>query len=383
MEILCLDQFSVMGGAQLCLLDVLEAVEKRGWHARVALPGEGPLADRIRARGGVVFEIPCGPYRSGSKSVADLVQLPFDVWRQKQILDGLMSSGKIDLLYVNGPRLLPAAALAAEGRAPVLFHAHNRINEVSAAGLAGWSIRHSRATVIACSNYVAQPIANYVGGGIVDVIPNGTPDAGFRERAFGRGRSWRIGLIGRISPEKGQTEFLRAAAMLAPEFPAARFVICGAPTISAGKYLDRVSELARGLPVEFLGWRDDIGEVLAGLDLMVVPSKDEGMGRVIVEAFSAGVPVVAFPAGGIPEVIADGETGFLVDERTPETLAARIREVMLCDEGTVRRVVTNARAAWERFFTVAGYQRRIIDRAEQIVSSWRAENEKATRPVHR
>src|SRR5579862_4777134 len=105
MEILCLDQFSVMGGAQLCLLDILEAVEKHGWHARVALPGKGPLADRIRARGSVVFEIPCGPYRSGSKSVADLVQLPFDIWRQTQILAGLLRSGTIDLVYVNGPRL--------------------------------------------------------------------------------------------------------------------------------------------------------------------------------------------------------------------------------------------------------------------------------------
>ena len=51
--------------------------------------------------------------------------------------------------------------------------------------------------------------APYVRNGSVHVIPNGTPDAGFRERAFGTGRSWRIGMIGRISPEKGQAEFLR------------------------------------------------------------------------------------------------------------------------------------------------------------------------------
>lgn len=383
MEILFLDQFSVLGGAQLCLLDVLDAVEKRGWRAHIALPGDGPLADRVRSRGFGVAKIPSGPYRSGDKSLSDFFQLPLDVWRQKRILADLINLNKVDLVYVNGPRLLPAAALAARGRVPVLFHAHNRLNQGYAAGLAGWSIRHSEATVIACSNYVAQPLARYVRESNLHVIPNGTPDAGFRERTFGPGRSWRIGLIGRISPEKGQAEFLEAIAMLAPQFPAAKFVICGAPTIPAGKYLNFVSGLARGLPVEFLGWRDDIAAVLAELDLLVVPSKDEGMGRIIVEAFSAGVPVIAFATGGIPEVIIDGETGFLVSPATPEELAARIREIILRDAEAVRRVVTNARRSWERTYMVAGYQARIMEVVEQVGLAWRAEHETAAPPARK
>jgi glycosyltransferase involved in cell wall biosynthesis len=215
------------------------------------------------------------------------------------------------------------------------------------------------------------------------VIPNGTPDAGFQERAFGPGRSWRIGLIGRISPEKGQAEFLQSISTLAPEFPAAKFVICGAPIIPAGKYLDFVSELARGLPVEFLGWRDDIASVLAELDLLVVPSKDEGMGRVIVEAFSAGVPVVAFATGGIPEVITDGETGFLVADATPDALAARIRAIILSDAETVRRVVANARRRWEQSYAVSSYQARIMEVVEQVGLAWRAEHETAAPPEHK
>ena len=383
MEILFLDQFSVLGGAQLCLLDVLEAVEKRGWHAHVALPGNGPLAERARSRGFGVDQIPSGPYRSGSKGLADFFQLPLDVWRQKRTLTEIINRGNFDLIYVNGPRMLPAAALAARDRLPLLFHAHNRLMQASAAGLAGWIVRHSTATVIACSNFVAQPLANYVGNGRLHVIPNGTPDAGFRERAFGPERSWRIGLIGRISPEKGQAEFLQAVAALAPEFPAAKFVICGAPIIPAGQYLHSVSELARGLPVEFFGWRDDITSVLAELDLLVVPSKHEGMGRVIVEAFSAGVPVVAFATGGIPEVIADGETGFLVFPATPEELAARIRAVILSDADAVRRVVINARRGWEQSYTVSSYQSRIMDLMEETILSWRAEREKAPPPAHK
>jgi glycosyltransferase involved in cell wall biosynthesis len=383
MEILFVDQFGVLGGAQLCLMEVLEAAEKRGWQALVALPKDGPLAGRVRSQGFTAHPIPCGPYRSGNKSAADFLQFPLDVWRQKRILAEIIKRGSFDLIYVNGPRLLPAAALAAQHRLPLLFHAHNRLEHGYSAGLAGWSIRHSRSTVIACSNYVAQPLGRYVRNDNLRVVPNGTPDAGFRDRVFGQGKSWRIGLIGRISPEKGQAEFLQAIAMLAPEFPAARFFICGAPIIPAGKYLRFVSELARGLPVEFLGWRDDIASVLMDLDLLVVPSTNEGMGRVILEAFSAGVPVVAFNTGGIPEVIADGATGFLTSEATSGSLAAQIRTVILSDVEVLRRVVANARRSWEQSYTVARYQDRVINLLEQVKLAWRAEREKAVPPARK
>jgi glycosyltransferase involved in cell wall biosynthesis len=175
-------------------------------------------------------------------------------------------------------------------------------------------------------------------------------------------------MIGRISPEKGQAEFLRAIALLAPAFPAARFVICGAPILPTGGYLDVVSTLARGLPVEFLGWREDIAAVLAELDLLVVPSKEEGMGRVLPEAFSAGVPVVAFSTGGIPEVVTDTQTGFLVTEMSPEALADRIREIITSDGLALREVASNARRNWEQFYRIGDYQQRIMDLVEELAS---------------
>jgi glycosyltransferase involved in cell wall biosynthesis len=135
--------------------------------------------------------------------------------------------------------------------------------------------------------------------------------------------------------------------------------------------------------VEFLGWRDDIASVLADFDLLVVPSKDEGMPRVVLEAFSAGVPVVAFATGGIPELIMDSDTGFLVSEITPQALAARIREIIVSDVEKLRRVVTNARHAWERSYTVAVYQSRIIDLADRVGLAWRAKHERAALPAHK
>jgi|HubBroStandDraft_6_1064221.scaffolds.fasta_scaffold125057_2 glycosyltransferase involved in cell wall biosynthesis len=372
MDVLFLDQFSELGGAQRCLLDLLPEMEARGWRASAALPGDGPLLDLLRARGVHVHRVPCGPYRSGRKSAADMLRFTRDVQGQVSVLRSL----KFDLLYVNGPRLLAGAALACAHRAPVLFHAHSRIPSGPESWLAGWSLRRTNAAVIACSRTAAPSVP----AGKLSVIANGTPDMGFREH---RVAGWRIGIIGRISPEKGQLEFLRAAAILAREFKDARFVLCGAPIFPQSSYFAMVQNCARSLPVDFLGWRNDVAPVLAELDLLVIASKEEGMPRVMLEAFSAGVPVVAFPVGGIPEVITDGATGFLVRERTAAALAARIREIVRLGPTPLQRIAGQARSEWERKYTVEAYRRNITAVMESLVSDRPAAREIESPPVGR
>jgi glycosyltransferase involved in cell wall biosynthesis len=83
--------------------------------------------------------------------------------------------------------------------------------------------------------------------------------------------------------------------------------------------------------------------------------------RVVLEAFSAGVPVVAFPSGGIPEIIQDGETGFLSIGRTPESLAQRMRDVLTMDKSSLGGVTGRARRAWEQSHQLERYRREIAD----------------------
>ncbi len=124
-------------------------------------------------------------------------------------------------------------------------------------------------------------------------------------------------------------------------------------------YLEEVQRLAVGLPVDFLGWRNDIAGVLSGLDMLVVPSTSaEATTRVILEAFSAGVPVVAYSIGGIPEIIEESRNGFLVPECQPEALARKILQVTYLD---LQPLVIRAREDWERNYTVARYREQMID----------------------
>jgi glycosyltransferase involved in cell wall biosynthesis len=366
-KILFLDQFSEMGGGQRVLLDVVDGATARGWRAHVLVPGDGPLVEQLQARSVPVEHIPCGPYRSGGKSPTDFLRFALDMRQQARDIDNLLRQDRYDLIYVNGPRLLSAATRAVRDRARVWFHAHSRIQQSFAVRAAGSSIRQADATVVACSEWAAKPIQPYVGPGKLHVIPNGTPDLGFRERALNNNANWTIGVVGRISPEKGQIEFLRAVALLKPEFPRIHFVLCGAATLASRKYFDRVQALAGDLNVELLGWREDIASIFSQLDLLVVPSKEEAMGRVLVEAFAAGVPVVASAVGGIPEVVADGETGFLVRDMTSDALASRIRELLNGDAEALPRISRNARRAWEERYTVAAFQQRITDLMAQVM----------------
>lgn len=125
-----------------------------------------------------------------------------------------------------------------------------------------------------------------------------------------------IGGVGRLEPVKGFNYFIDMARQLHEQIPSLCFALAG-----DGAEAEKLKHASDGLPIQFLGRRNDIPDLMAAFDILVVPSINEGMGRVILEAGAAGVPVVASRVGGIPDVVDDGETGLLVAPRSPDELA--------------------------------------------------------------
>ncbi|MCH7909798.1 MAG: glycosyltransferase family 4 protein [Candidatus Hydrogenedentes bacterium] len=124
--------------------------------------------------------------------------------------------------------------------------------------------------------------------------------------------------VGRLEPVKGFTYFIAAAKLVAETLPQARFVLAGEGSEGDALQTDAAS---LGDRFRFLGLRDDVPEVMAAADVLVVPSINEGMGRVVLEAGAVGTPVVASDVGGIPEVLRDSVTGVLVPPESPESIA--------------------------------------------------------------
>jgi glycosyltransferase involved in cell wall biosynthesis len=132
-----------------------------------------------------------------------------------------------------------------------------------------------------------------------------------------------VGNIAALVPHKGQKFLVDAAATVVREIPEARFLIIGEGELrSVIEHHIRQAHLAKH--VVLTGFRPDVLRVLKGLDLFVMSSVTEGLGTSLLDAMAAGRPVVATRTGGIPEVVADGETGVLVPPRDAEALASAI-----------------------------------------------------------
>ena len=151
--------------------------------------------------------------------------------------------------------------------------------------------------VITVSHELAKTAARF-GVGSVRVIPNGIKHM---ESGGGRGRRGCVTFIGALREYKSPETFIE----LARHFPDREFLIVGDGPLRKG--------LERTAPdnVRFLGYRNDVGEVLSRTLLLVLPSRREGFGLVVLEANSFGVPVVGRAVGGVPELIRDGKNGLL------------------------------------------------------------------------
>jgi glycosyltransferase involved in cell wall biosynthesis len=168
------------------------------------------------------------------------------------------------------------------------------------------------------------------------------------------GKSATLGVVGQITPWKGQDDAIRILALVRESFAEARLRLIGSVVFPASqaafdneRYARFLTELADHLGVaggvEFAGPTEDIASALASLDVLLVPSWEEPFGRVAAEAMAAGVPVVATRRGGPAEQIEHGVTGFLIEPRRPELWVEPISR-LLEDQALRKRMAARARA---------------------------------------
>jgi glycosyltransferase involved in cell wall biosynthesis len=157
-----------------------------------------------------------------------------------------------------------------------------------------------------------------------------------------------IGTACRLVPLKGVLELLQAMAVLLPEFPNLRLEIAGRGPQQGD--LEREACLI-GLTdhIRFLGWQRDLRPVLRSWDIFALPSLDEAFPLVVLDAMSEGLPVVGTSVGGLPELIEDGRTGFLVPPRDSAALARQLRRLVLEPELRWAQGVAGRESARNRF----------------------------------
>jgi len=141
-----------------------------------------------------------------------------------------------------------------------------------------------------------------------------------------------VGTAGRLTPIKGHKYLLEAAAVISPRNTDVFFVFLG-----DGELAPELRQMASSLGIKkvmFLGWREEVAEVMSTFDIFVLPSLNEGMGKVLVEAMALGKPIVASDVGGIPDLVTHNYNGLLAPPADVEGLIKNINDLL--DDSTKR-----------------------------------------------
>ncbi len=375
-----LDHTAELGGAELALVRLLDSVEPDEVDAVVVLFSSGPLEQRLLASGHEVVVVPLAPgllrtsrRLSRASALRTAVRSAAFVPRLVVRLRGLdvdvihTTSLKADLLGGAAARLL---------RLPLVWHVHDRI---SGDYLPGWVARTFRAlarhlpsAVVANSAATAATLPG--ARRLVVVHPGLTAD---QVASAPRSRQPDgvpvVGLVGRLSPTKGQHVLVRAARRVVDVRPDVHFRLVGSAAFGAGDYetdlRKEVHRLRLDDHVTFAGFSDDPRDELAKLTVCVHASTvPEPFGQVVTEAMAWGVPVVATRGGGVDEIVDSAEsalpTALLVEPNDDAALAEAILEILAAPDDALTRAALAHADVTRRFVAAQG--------ARQLVDLWKA-----------
>lgn len=363
MRVLYVNHTARVSGGELSLLGLLAALPPQV-EAAVACP-PGALAERLDAAGiprlpiqGTDGSLRLHPRRTPA-ALAEMARAAVGV-------DRAAARFGADVVHANSIRagLIAVAARQAGGGVPTVVHARDCLPPGPVSGLTLRTLARADA-VIANSAYTRAALGPAAARARVvhNAIDLGRFAAPGLDRAAARARlgiengAPVLAVVAQVTPWKGQDAAIRIAAGLRHRHPGLRLLLVGSPKFDSpstrydnGSYLAGLHRqvAAAGLAdaVSFLGERDDLPEIFAALDLVLVPSWEEPFGRTVIEAMAAGVPVAATTVGGPAEILDHRRTGLLLAPREPWRWVEAIGPLL------------DDRAAWARMTALASTEAR-------------------------
>jgi len=384
--ILYLDHTAKMGGGEIALLNLVMALNPALYRPLVVLAEDGPLAAKLQAAGIDTTILPLDSTlretRKDSLGVGSLLRLA----QVKQLLAYSRELARwarahsVDLIHTNSLKSDVYGGVAGRlARIPVLWHVRDNINSEYLPGpvAAGFRLLSRLLPQVVVTNsqstlnqlWPKRPKTGAVvySGVPMEIVHDGYVELGDvlgpPEGGAESGRPPVIALIGRIAEWKGQHVFLRAAAALRARYPEARFWIIGAPLFGEFEYERALHTMAEQLrvtdTVSFLGFRDDVAQLMSQIDIVVHASTlGEPFGQVVIEGMAAGKPLVATDGGALPEIVIPGETGYLVPMGSAEDMALAISR-LLADPAQARAMGQAGKKRVERLFTISHTARKM------------------------
>lgn len=366
-NILYLHETSLISGAENSLINLVKNLDRDKFRPLFVLPRPGPLSDQLERLGVEVI------YLKFPKA-----RFLWGVIGTARRLAGISREKNIRIIHSNSIRTHFYSALAGRiADIPAVWHQRNLLT----AEVIDPDRLFSRfADKIICNSraIAARFLKNKSLPDNVCVVHNGVDTQRFNpgitaekiRGEFGIGKEdIVVGISSRFNLAKGHRVFFRAAAAAAAVRPGLKgrlkLLVAGGAVFSAdekqGPALRKlVKELGLEANAVFAGFREDMPEVYAAMDIMVLAADAEPCGRVILEAMAAGKPVIATVSGGTPEMVQDGVTGYLFAPGDYKALAEKIL-FLIEHPGLAREMGQNGRSRIETYFKIESYSRKIQD----------------------
>jgi glycosyltransferase involved in cell wall biosynthesis len=361
MRVLLVDLERAWRGGQAQGFLLLQGLRARGHDAQLLSVQGAVLAERARAAGIPVHEVPDTLRRAGAA----------------RLLHRLFGELRFEIIHANEAHALTAAWLAqAHHHAPLV--AARRVAFPVSRGRLALARYRAAARILAVSGAVReQLLAAGLDPARIEVIADGVelcPHASAGERLSAR-RRWSIAedervaaYVAAFSAEKGHTLLLDAFAELSREVPHCRLLLAGDGPLGA-ELEEKASALNLAPAVIFAGFVEDLPSIYAACDIFLFPSVNEGLGTSLLGAMACALPVAAFSVGGIADIVEDGRNGLLVREITAPALAAAaarlLGDAVLSQRlGDAARDTVAARFTADRMVqeTLAAFQRLVDER---------------------
>ena len=323
-KILYLNHVSKMGGAEENLFSLIKSLDKKKYTPILICQEDGELPQKLRKIGVEVKYLKMRGWRKAKYFLANFITVI------KLLI--FIKRNNIRLVHVNPYRLAPYGALAARwAKIPSVLSIHDFVDESK---IKRFLIdRTNKIIVVSDSikkvfssrNDKVRIIHNGVDFSIFDKMIKG--ESIKKEFAVANG-TYLVGIVGQITPWKGHQDFLAAAVEVLKKKPFVKFLIVGDALFNKELSIEKLREISRQYKINsqviFTGLRKDIPQLIAALDILVLPSRQEPFGRVILEAMAMGKPVIATDCGGPAEIITSGQTGMLIPVKRPDLLAEAI-----------------------------------------------------------
>lgn len=268
---------------------------------------------------------------------------------------------QIDIVHTNDLKCHVLGGIAARmARRPLVWDVRDILEPGKARNLLVQVARMTKPHIVAMSGAVSQSLAPARCD--TTIVLGARPIAKFRPLSPSHALRTELKLgvedrvvvvIARLTPWKGHKVLLNAFSQVMRHEPNARLLVIGEPAYWNDSYPDELRQMAEDLrcaeAVRWLGHREDIPELLALAELLVLPSRDEPFGLVLIEAMAAGKPTIATRSAGPVEITVEGNTGLLVEHGNVDELAAAIGQLLADPERARKMGEAGRRRAVEMF----------------------------------